>query len=61
MVVLKLRVKSKLQLLAAATATATVTRDSSRVCNLHQSSQLHQILHSLSEARNQTQIVVDTR
>ena len=33
--------------------------DPSHVCNLHHSSQQHQILNPLSEARNQTCILMD--
>ena len=46
----KLRVKLELQLLAYATATAT--QDPSCICNLHHSSQQHQIFNPLSEARD---------
>ena len=41
----------ELQLLTYATATAT--QDPSHVCNLHHSSQQHQVLNPLSEARDQ--------
>ena len=47
-----LGVKLELQLLAYATTTAMP--DLSRFCDLHQSSQQHQILNPLSEARDQT-------
>lgn len=50
-------VESELQLLAYAAATAT--RDPSRVCDLHHSSQQHRILKPLNEARGQTRILVD--
>ena len=53
-----LGVKSKLQLLAYARATAT--RDPSCICNLYHSSQQHRILNELSEARDQTCILMDT-
>ena len=46
-------VKLELQLVAYATAIATP--DPSHVCDLHHSSQRHQILNTLSEARDQTQ------
>ena len=46
-----LGVQSELQLLTYATATAT--QDPSHVCNLHHSSQQHQVLNPLSEARDQ--------
>ena len=35
------------------------TQDPSHVCNLHHSSQQRQILNSLSEARDQTRILID--
>ena len=44
----RLGVESELQLLACTTAAAT--QDPSQVCNLHHSSQQHQILNLLSEA-----------
>jgi len=50
MEVLRLGVTSKMQLLAYTTATARP--DPSRVCDLHHSSQQHQILNPLSEARD---------
>ena len=48
----RLGVELELQLLAYATATAT--QDTSRVCDLHHSSQKHQILNTLSKARDGT-------
>ena len=48
----RLGVQSELQLPAYTTATAM--QDPSHVCDLHQSSQQHQILNPLSEAREQT-------
>jgi len=48
----RLGVKSELQLLAYTTATAT--QNPSHICNLHHSSQQHQILNPLSKARDQT-------
>ena len=39
---------------------ATATQDSSRVCDLYHSSQQHQILNPLSEARDPTCILMDT-
>ena len=48
----KLGVQSELQLLAYITTTAT--RDPSRVCDLHHSSQQYQILNQLSEACDRT-------
>ena len=49
--------ESKLQLLTYATATAM--QDLSQVCDLHHSSGQHQILNPLSEATDQTCILVD--
>ena len=54
----RLGVKSELQLLACITATATW--DPSSICDLYHSSQQHWILHPLSEARDQTHILMDT-
>ena len=54
----KLRVESKPQLLAYATTTATP--DLNHVCDLHCSSWPHWILNPLSEARDQTRILMDT-
>ena len=51
----RLGVESELQLLAYSTA----MQDLSHVCSLHHSSQQHQILNPLSEARDQTQILMD--
>ena len=53
-----LGVKLELQLLAYPTATAT--QNPSLICNLYHSSQQHWILNSLSEARDQTHILMDT-
>ena len=55
----RLGVESELQLPAYATATAT--QDPSHICNLYHSSQQHQILNPLSEARYRTHILVDNR
>ena len=52
----RLEVESELQLLAYATA----TRNPSCICNLHHSSQQHQTLNPLSEARDQIHILMDT-
>ena len=49
----RLGVESDLQL--PAYTTATMTRDPSLVCNLHGSSQQHQIPNPLNEARDGTQ------
>ena len=53
-----MEVDLELQLLAYTTATATW--DPSQVCHLHYSSQRHQILNPLSEARDHTPILMDT-
>ena len=55
----RLGVKSELQLPAYITATAM--RDPRHVCNLHHSSLQHRILNPLSEAKDQTCILMDTR
>ena len=52
----RLGVRSELQLLAY--TTATVTRDLSHICNLHPSSWQHWILNLLSEARDETYILI---
>ena len=39
---------------------ATATRDLSRICNLHHSSQQHWTLNPLSEAKDGTRILMDT-
>ena len=44
----------KLELWLPAYATATATQDPSCICDLHHSSQQHQILNPLSEARDRT-------
>ena len=54
----RLGIKSELQLLVYATATATP--DQSRVCDLHHSSWKRWMLNPLSEARDQTCILMDT-
>ena len=60
MEVLRLKVKLELELLVTATATATETWDPSHVCNLcHSSWQCH-IPKPLSEARDQTCVLMDT-
>ena len=51
-------VKSELQLLANATATAAP--DPSLIFDLHPSSQQQQILNPLSEAKDQTRVLMDT-
>ena len=52
----RLRVES--ELLAYTTATATL--DPSHICDLHHSSQQHQILDPLNKARDQTCVLMDT-
>ena len=56
--VARLGVESKLQLSAYTRATAMP--DLSHVCDLHHSSQQHQVLNPWSEARDQTQILTGT-
>ena len=51
-------VQSEPQLLAYTTATATP--DPGPICGLHCSSQQHQILSPLNEARDRTRILMDT-
>ena len=53
----RLGVQLELHLLAYATATAM--QDLSCVCDLHHSSQQHRILNPLSEARDQTCVLMD--
>ena len=54
----RLGVELELQLLTCTTATATW--DLSLICNLHHTSQQHQIPNPLSEATDQTHILMDT-
>jgi len=54
----RLGVESELQLPAYTTAMAT--QGPSRICDLHHSSWQCQILNPLSEARDQTSILMDT-
>ena len=54
----RLGVKVEIQLLAYITATAM--QDLSRVCNLHHSTQQHQILNPLIKGRNWTHVLMDT-
>ena len=42
------------------TATATAMPDLSCICNLHHSSWQHRVLNPLSEARDQTHVLMDT-
>ena len=53
----RLVVQSELQLTAY--TRATPIRDLSHVCDLHQSSQQHQILNPLSEARDGSHVPMD--
>ena len=55
----RLGVELDLKLSAYATAAATATQDLSCVCDLHHRSWQHWILNSLSEARNQTRVLMD--
>ena len=52
----RLGVESELQL----PAYTTVTPDLSRICDVHHSSQQHQILNPLSKARDGTHLLMDT-
>ena len=54
----RLGFESELQ--QSAYTASTATQDLSHVCNLHHSSGQHQILKPLSEARDQTRILMDT-
>ena len=53
------RLETKLELQLLAYASATAMRDPWHVCNLHPSSQQHQIFNPLSKARDQTRILMD--
>ena len=53
----RLGIESELQLLAYTTVTAR--QDLSHVCDLHQSSQQHQLLNPLNEARHPNCILMD--
>ena len=55
----RLGVESELEPLAYTTAMATSTPDLSRVFDLHHSSRQHRILNLLSEARDQTCVLMD--
>ena len=54
------RLEIELELQLPAYATATATPDPSPICDLHRSSWQHWILNPLSEARDQTCILMDT-
>ena len=53
------RLGVKLELQLPATAIATATQDMSHISDLHHSSQQCQILNPLSEAKDQTHILMD--
>ena len=53
------RLRVQLELHLPAYITATATRALSHICDLHHSSQQHQILNPLSEARDQAHILMD--
>ena len=55
-----LRLGVQLELLLPACTTATVTSYPSRICDLHHSSRQRWILDPLSEARDQTRVLMDT-
>ena len=50
-----------LELQLPAYATATATPDPSRICHLHHSSRQRWILNPLSESRDQTHVLMDTK
>ena len=54
------RLRAELELQLSAYTTATATQDPSNICNLHHSSQQCCIPDPLSEARDQTLILMDT-
>ena len=54
------RLGVQLEMQPLAYTTATAIQDLSLVCNLHHSSQQHWIPNPLSEARDQTHILLDT-
>ena len=54
------RLEVELELQLPAYATTTATGDPSSICNLHHSSQQHQIPDPLSEARDQNHLFMDT-
>ena len=55
----RLEVECQLQLLAYTTATAM--QGPNLICHLHRSSQQHWILNPLTEARDRTRVLMDTR
>ena len=54
------RLGAEWELQLPAYTAATVIRDLSRICDLHRSSQQCRILNPLSEARDQTRVLMDT-
>ena len=54
------RLEVEWELKLPATATATAMTGLSHVCDLHHSSQQRLILNPLSEARDQTHVLMDT-
>ena len=54
------RLGVELELQLPAYATATAAQDLSCVCDLHHSLQQRWVLNPLSEARNQTHVLLDT-
>ena len=56
----RLGVKSELQLQAYTTATAMAMQDPGHICDLHHSSQQSWLPDLLSEAGDQTQVLMDT-
>ena len=53
------RIRVRLELQPRAYTTATAMSDPSLICNLHHSSQQCRILNPLSEARDQTHILLN--
>ena len=56
----RFQIKGKLELQLPAYTTATAMRDPCCVCDLHHSSWQRRILNSLSKARDQTPVLMDT-
>ena len=54
------QVRGRIRAVASGLATATAVQDLSHICNPHHRSQQCWILNSLSEARDQTRILMDT-
>ena len=54
------RLGVELELHLLATTTTTATQDPSHICDLHHSSRQCQIPDPLSEARDQTRLLMDT-